>query len=157
MKIAIGADHGGYRLKEELLRFLTEEGVNVEDLGTDSEERCDYPDIAARVAKEVATEKADRGVLICTTGIGMAIVANKFPGIRAAACYNEDAARMSRKDNDANILTTGGKYVTPEDAKKILKVWLETDFSGSYIPRHKRRVDKIKMIEEELKECQSNG
>ena len=153
MKIAIGADHGGYQLKEELLRFLKEESEDVEDFGTDSEERCDYPDIAARGVKEGARGKADRGVLICTTGIGMAIVANKFPGIRAAACYNEDAARMSRKDNDANVLTTGGKYVTPEDAKKILRIWLKTDFLGETILRHMKRVDKIRSIEEELKEC----
>ncbi len=148
----LAADHGGYRLKEELLEFLREEGEDVENLGTDSEESCDYPDIAARVAKQVARGKADRGVLICTTGIGMAIVANKFPGIRAAACYNEDTAKMSRKDNDANILTTGGKYLTSEDAKKVLRVWLKTDFLGDTIPRHKRRVDKIRRIEEGLKE-----
>ena len=151
MKIAIGADHGGYRLKEELLVFLREKGEKIKDFGMDSEVSCDYPDIAAAVAGYVSAGRATQGILICTTGIGMAITANKFLGIRAAACYNEDAARMAREHNDANILVLGSKYTSAESARKILAVWFKTSFSGDALPRHKRRIEKIEAIEKDIR------
>jgi ribose 5-phosphate isomerase B len=142
--IALGADHAGFPLKEDLQAWLTARGYRVLDFGTNSAEAVDYPDYAARVAAAVGAGDAARGVLVCGTGIGMAIAANKVPGVRAAACTDTDAARLSREHNDANILTLGARVIGRETARAILEVWLETDFAGG---RHARRVEKLKALE----------
>ena len=142
--IALGADHAGYRLKERLRAYLSDKGYQVEDLGTHSEQSADYPDFAARVAEQVQAQKAKFGVLVCGTGIGMAMAANKMPGIRASACNDTLAALMSRSHNDANILTLGSRTVDEPTARKILDVWLSTPFAGG---RHQRRVRKIQKLE----------
>jgi ribose 5-phosphate isomerase B len=142
--IALGADHAGFELKEALKAWLIEQGYQVLDFGTHSPESVDYPDYAAQVAESVAGHKVERGVLICGTGIGMAIAANKVPGVRAALCSDLYTARMSREHNDANVLTMGGRLMGPEMAQDILKMWLQTDFAGG---RHQRRVDKMADLE----------
>lgn len=144
MRVAIGADHAGYPLKEKLKEALIEAGVDYVDLGTFSDDSVDYPDFAAAVAEKVASGEFDRGVIACGTGIGVAIAANKVPGIRAALCVNTDCARLSREHNDANILTLGARFIDPLDAKEILLAWLEAEFEGG---RHTRRVDKIRELE----------
>jgi len=146
MKVCFGADHGGYRLKEVLLKYARELGYECIDFGTFSEDSVDYPDFAIKVALAVSRGEADRGVLICGTGIGMCICANKIKGIRASLCHNEYTARMSRLHNDANVLCLGGRVLGEEVAKGILKVWLETEFEGG---RHLRRIMKIHKLEEE--------
>ena len=143
-QIALGADHAGYRLKERLRAYLSDKGYQVEDLGTYSEQSSDYPDFAARVAEQVQAQKAKFGVLVCGTGIGMAIAANKMPGIRASACNDTVAALMSRSHNDANILALGSRAVDEATARNILDVWLSTPFAGG---RHQRRVRKIRKLE----------
>ena len=143
-KIAIGADHGGFDLKEELRNYLREWGYAVLDLGTSGREAVDYPDFAEAVANAVASGDAWRGVVIDTAGIGSSIAANKVPGARAALCYDRASARNSREHNDANILSLGSRSIPPEVAREILAVWLETRFAGG---RHQRRVDKIIAIE----------
>ena len=143
-KIAIGADHGGFDLKEELRHYLSEWGYAVLDLGTSGREAVDYPDFAEAVANAVARGDAWRGVVIDTAGIGSSIAANKVPGARAALCYDRASARNSREHNDANILSLGARAIPPEVAREILAVWLETPFAGG---RHQRRVDKIIAIE----------
>lgn len=152
--IALGCDHAGFHLKQEVARFLGNQGYHLIDRGTLSEKPCDYPDFAEPVARDVSSGKARFGVLICGTGIGMSIVANKFPGIRAALCLNEFSARYAREHNDANILTLGGRVVGVDLALSILRVFLETDFAGEKRgeDRHMRRVEKISRIEEELGE-----
>ncbi len=142
--IALGADHAGYRLKERLRAYLSDKGYQVEDLGTHSEQSADYPDFAAGVAEKVHTQKARFGVLVCGTGIGMAMAANKMPGIRASACNDTLAALLSRSHNDANILTLGSRTVDEPTARNILDVWLSTPFAGG---RHRRRVRKIQKLE----------
>jgi ribose 5-phosphate isomerase B len=142
--IALGADHAGYGLKEALKSWLINHGYQVLDLGTHSTESVDYPDYAALVAEAVADHKVERGVLICGTGIGMSIAANKVPGVRAAACADLYTARMSREHNDANVLVLGGRLMGADMGADILRAWLETDFAGG---RHARRVDKIADIE----------
>lgn len=144
MIIAIGTDHGGYDLKESLLKYLKSKGYELIDCGTDSDESVDYPDYGLKVAEKIISNKAELGVLICTTGIGQSIVANKIPGIRAALCLNVDQAEHSRKHNDANVIVFGAKYTKEKEAKKIIDIWLDTAFEGG---RHKIRVDKIKEIE----------
>lgn len=144
MKIALGCDHGGWKLKEIVRAYLEREGHDVRDFGTDSPDSCDYPDFALPVAEAVARGNADRGILICTTGIGMSIAANKVPGVRAALCKDEESARLSREHNDANVLTMGASMVGEGEARGILGVWLSSDFEGG---RHDRRVGKIKQIE----------
>lgn len=144
MKIAIGSDHGGFQLKKTICRFLEEEGIAYQDFGTYSPESCDYPDIAFAVAEAVARGEFDQGILICGTGIGMAIAANKVPGIRAALCHDTYSARMSREHNDANVLTLGERVVGPGLAVEIVKTWLSSSFAGE---RHSRRVEKIKARE----------
>ena len=144
MKIAIGADHAGFELKESLKTYLRNEGYEVIDCGTNSRESVDYPDYGLKVAENVSRKKVEAGLLICSTGIGQSIVANKVPGIRAALCINEDQARFSRLHNDANIIVLGAKYTNENEAEKILALWLTTDFEGG---RHQRRVNKIKEIE----------
>ena len=144
MKIAIASDHGGFSLKEIIKKYLDELHYEYEDFGTTSEEPVDYPDYALKVAKAVSENQFDKGILVCGTGIGMSIVANKFPGVRAALCYDTESARLSREHNYANVLTLGGRTTDPELAKEIVYVWLTTEFAGE---RHLRRVNKIKEIE----------
>ena len=148
MKIAIGSDHGGYELKKDIIKFLQEEKYTVEDMGTHSKDACDYPMIGFEVAKFVADGKAAKGILICKTGVGMAIIANKLHGIRAAACYDKEMAKSSREHNDCNIVVLASNYTDIEKAREILKVWLKTDHAGE---RHERRVKQIKDIEAKLK------
>ena len=142
--IALGADHAGFELKEALKAWLIDHGYQVLDYGTHSTESVDYPDYAAQVAEAVANQKVERGLLFCGTGLGMAMAANKVPGVRAALCPDLYTARMSREHNDANVLTLGGRLMGPEMALDILKLWIETEFAGG---RHRRRVDKIGDIE----------
>ncbi len=146
MKIAVGADHAGFSMKEELKSFLESEGHELIDVGTFSEESVDYPDMARQVAELVKDGKVERGILICGTGIGMAMAANKVAGVRAASCTDLLSARLSRAHNDANILTLAARVIAPYHAREILKVWLTTPFDGG---RHERRVDKIRKMEGE--------
>ena len=144
MKIIIGSDHAGFDLKEA----LKESFDGMVDVGTYSEDSVDYPDFAAKAARAVSSGEFERGILICGSGMGMSIVANKFSGVRAALCTDIDTARMSRMHNDANILVLAGRRTGVKTAAAIVKVWLDTPFEGG---RHKRRLDKIKNIEEENK------
>lgn len=148
MKIALGSDHGGYQLKENLKEYLKELNVEYIDFGCENEQSVDYPDIGFKVAIEVKNGKCDRGILICGTGIGMSVIANKVRGIRAALCCNEFAARCARKHNDANILVLGGRVVGSGLAKEIMKVWLNTKFSQE--KRHINRLNKIKQEEDKI-------
>jgi ribose 5-phosphate isomerase B len=144
VRIAIGSDHAGYQLKEIIKGRLADSGVEVDDLGTTSDASVDYPDYAAAVADRVASGASDRGILICGTGIGMAISANKVHGIRAASVESLEAARLSRAHNDANVLTLGAR-ITPADlALGIVQTFLATPFDGG---RHQRRIDKITALE----------
>ncbi len=145
MKIAIAADHGGFILKEKLRARLAAMGYDLADFGTTSTESCDYPDFAQAVGEAVAEGRADRGLLICTTGIGMAMAANKVGGVRAAPAQSEDETRMTREHNDANVLTLGAKYVDERRAIALIRIFLETEFSGG--ERHVRRVAKISQLE----------
>lgn len=145
MKIAIAADHGGFVLKEKLRARLAGMGHQVADFGTDSTESCDYPDFAHPVGEAVAEGRAERGVLICTTGIGMAMAANKVGGVRAAPAQSEDEVRMTREHNDANVLTLGARYVDERRALELIRIFLETEFSGG--ARHVRRIGKIAQLE----------
>ena len=144
MKIAIGSDHAGFNLKDEIALFLRGLGHEVEDVGTYTDASVDYPDFARLVAEEVAEGKAERGIAICGTGIGMAMAANKIPGIRAAVCHNEYTAEMARRHNNANVLTIGSRVLTPELANRVVQVWMETGFDGN---RHQERVNKIGRLE----------
>ena len=148
MRAAIGCDHAGIGLKNEVLPILEELAIEWKNFGTDSKESVDYPDFGERVAEEVSKGNFDRGILICGTGIGMSIVANKFPGIRAALCNDAYSAKMSRLHNDANVLILPGRVIDNEAAKIIVKIWFSTPFEGG---RHQRRLDKIKAIEAKLK------
>ena len=145
--IAVGADHGGLELKEALVAELRARGEEVLDLGTDGPASVDYPDFGREVAERVSRGQAARGVLICTNGIGMSIVANKFPGVRAALVGDATAARMAREHNDANILVLGGGMMGKFHARELLRLFLETPFAGG---RHQRRVDKIADVERSL-------
>src|SRR5882762_1490964 len=138
--VALGADHAGFPLKEDLKTWLISRGFDVVDLGTQSAESVDYPDFAVGVGGAITAGKADRGVLVCGTGIGMAMAANKVPGIRAAACADAFTARMSREHNDANVLALGARITGRDAAIEILETWLAADFAGG---RHARRVEKI--------------
>lgn len=150
MRIALAADHGGYKLKEEIKNFLKEKNINYEDFGTYSDKSTDYPDWGEKVAQVVVDQKFDRGILICGTGLGMTILANKFPGIQATPCYNIFTARLSRRHNNSNILILGGRITGIDLAKEITREWLTTDFDGE---RHLRRINKIRQIEQKrLKE-----
>jgi len=144
MKLIIGSDHAGYRLKEELKKYLEGLGHTVEDYGTNSEQSVDYPKFGYAVASAVAKSRS-KGILICGSGIGMSMIANKVKGIRAAVCHNEYTARAAREHNDANILCLGARILKNEEAKKITKVFLETEFSKE--KRHRKRVDEIKKLE----------
>lgn len=144
-KIAIASDHTGFRLKEIIKNHLSVLGYEYKDFGTDSEERVDFPDFAVPVAEAILKKEFARGILICGTGIGMCIAANKVPGIRAALCYNLETARRAREHNDSNILSLGARGIEPELVKKIVSVWLTTEFEGG---RYIKRIEKIKNIEE---------
>jgi len=146
MKIAIGCDHRGFHLKEKIKSFLLKHNHKVKDVGCWNEESVDYPDYAQYVARSIYQKECERGILICGSGIGMSIVANKFPKIRAALCWNTQLAKLSRQHTDANILVIG-EYVDEQIAYQIVDVWLNTEFEGG---RHQRRLDKIKAIEDEL-------
>jgi len=148
-KIIIGSDHGGFDLKEELKAYLAKKGFTVKDAGTYSQESCDYPDPAYAAAREVSLGRYKKGVLICKSGIGNSIVANKLPNVRAALCFNLKTAKLSRMHNDANVLVLGASFVGKSLAKRILSAWLDTEFEGG---RHIRRLNKIKAIERKVRE-----
>lgn len=148
MKIFIGADHRGFKLKNKIAVLLKKRGHTVLDVGTyDEEVSCDYPPLAFDVARRVAKTKGSRGILVCMTGIGHSIAANKIPGAYAALCYNQQAAQLSRQHNDANILILGSKFVPARNISKIVNVWLAAKFEGG---RHLRRVNQIKAIEKNI-------
>ena len=146
MKVALGADHGGFDLKTEIDQFLKKEGYRTKDCGTFSNESCDYPIYAYKVAKAVSEKKADLGILICKSGNGMAMVANKLPNVRAAICFDKDVASLSRQHNDANILVLGSEHLFDEP-ELIVRTWLESPFEGG---RHKRRVNQIEGVEKKV-------
>ena len=145
MKIALGADHAGFPLKEKIKQWLTEEGQQVDDKGTLSNDSVDYPDFARKVGEEVAAKKVDRGILVCGSGIGMSIAANKVPGVRAANAHTVYEAQMSREHNDANVLALGGRLTGRELALEIVEMWLRAEFQGW---RHDRRLGKITRLEQ---------
>ena len=142
--IALGSDHGGYKLKEEIKKYLDEIGIEYKDFGTDSEERCDYPEFAEKVAKAVQTKECEKGILVCGTGFGVTIVANKFKGIRCASCWNEDVAKLLKGHNNANIIALPG--INTSQAIVILRAWIATEFMGG---RHQERLQMIENIEKE--------
>lgn len=146
MRIAIGSDHRGFHLKEQLISLLDSQGHQVFDEGTSGAESVDYPDFAALVAKKISDKEVDRGVLICGTGIGMAIAANKFPGVRAAPCTDEVTAEISRRHNNLNVLCLSADMLSPRTVERMVDVWLATPFEGG---RHERRVSKIHDLESE--------
>ena len=146
MKIALGADHGGFTLKDQLAKVLATQGFQTLDYGTKSSEPCDYPKFAYKVAKAVSDGKANAGILICKSGNGMAMVANKLPGVRAAICFDKDVAALSRQHNDANILVLGSEHLF-DDPELIVKSWLKAGFEGG---RHARRVNQILNIEKKV-------
>ena len=140
MKIAIGSDHGGYELKEMIVSYLKENGHEVADCGCDSPDSVDYPDFAEKICTEVSGGSSERGILICGTGIGMSIAANRHRDIRAALCHEGFTARMSREHNNANVLCLGARVIGSEVALDIVRVWVSTDFAGG---RHQQRLDKL--------------
>jgi ribose 5-phosphate isomerase B len=144
LKIAVGADHAGFKLKESVRAYLVSKGYEVEDLGTNSTDSVDYPDYAEKVAVSVAAKRADFGVLMCGTGLGVAIAANKIPGVRAAPCNDTLSAQLARAHNNANVLAMGGRLTDAATAVKILDTWFSTAFLGG---RHERRVNKISALD----------
>ncbi len=144
MRISIASDHGGYDLKENLRSWLTEQGHEVVDFGCHSHDSCDYPDFAEPAARAVAEGKCDRGIVICTTGIGISMTANKVKGVRCALCSEPVSASLTRRHNDANMLAMGAGTIGPMMAREIVTVFLTTGFEGG---RHQRRVDKIMAVE----------
>jgi len=146
MRIAIAADHAGFEEKEKIKKTLDEIGVAYDDMGTYSGDSVDYPDYARKVGEAVADGLYDRGLLLCGSGTGMAIAANKVPGVRAAVAWNEDIARLSRQHNDTNVLALPARFLPQDEINKIVKAWLAADFEGG---RHERRVEKIEKIEKD--------
>src|SRR5204863_3339389 len=146
MKIAIASDHAGFPEKEQLKAVLDELGVQYEDLGTRSTESVDYPDYARKVAEEVSQGRVDQGLLVCGSGTGMAIAANKVPGVRAAVAWNEEIARLAREHNNANVLSLAARFTPIEEMDKIVRSWFGAHFDAG---RHERRVEKIEQIEKE--------
>ncbi len=144
MKIALASDHAGFAEKEKLKPLLQEMGIEVHDLGTVSEDSVDYPDYAARVGREVSSGQADQGLLVCGSGTGMAIAANKVPGVRAAVAWNEETARLARQHNDANVLAVGARTTPEVEIPLIVRTFFTTPFDGG---RHAGRVEKIKALE----------
>ena len=147
MKVAIGSDHAGFELKQHLKAALAAQGQDVMDVGTNGPESCDYPDFAASVAHEVAEGRASLGILVCTTGMGMTMAANKVKGIRAALAVNPEEVQLTRQHNDANVLAFSARYTKPEDAGEMMRIFLSTPFEGG--GRHERRVSKMMALEEE--------
>jgi ribose 5-phosphate isomerase B len=148
MAIAVAADHGGFHLKALLVAFLKERGQEVMDLGTNSEDPVDYPDFARAVAREILSKKVEKGILICGSGVGACVAANKFPGIRAAICHDTYSAHQGVEHDNINVLCLGARVIGPELAKEIVRAWLSASFSGA--ERHRRRVAKIDEIEKEF-------
>jgi ribose 5-phosphate isomerase B len=144
MRVSIGSDHAGFELKEKLEAHLRAMGHEVSDVGTHNDDSVDYPDLAAAVGTAVAKGEAERGVLVCGSGVGVAIAANKVDGVRAANVYDPEMAKMSRLHNDANVVTMGGRYLPEEVAREIVDTFLDTAFEGG---RHQRRIDKITALE----------
>lgn len=144
MRIAVGSDHRGFHLKDRIVNFLKTQSYDIEDVGATGTESVDYPDFAAVVAKKVSDGEIDRGILICGTGIGMAIASNKFPGVRAAPCNDEVTAEISRRHNDLNVLCLSADLLSPRVVERMVDVWLTTNFEAG---RHERRLDKIVKIE----------
>jgi ribose 5-phosphate isomerase B len=152
MKIALASDHAGFSTKEELKPLLTQLGIEFTDLGTNSEASVDYPDYAKKVGEEVARGEVDQGVLVCGSGTGMAITANKVPGVRAAVAWSEEIARLARQHNDANVLAIGSRTTPEGEIPKIVRAWFETAFEGG---RHADRVNKINALEKTAKATNS--
>lgn len=146
MKVAIGADHAGFEAKEKIKKILEEIGVDYEDLGTGSLDSVDYPDFGASVGRAVAGGRADEGIVVCGSGIGIAIAANKIRGVRAAQVWNAETARLAREHNDANVLSIGARVTPEEDIPKIVRAWFDARFEGG---RHQKRIDKISLLEKE--------
>ncbi len=144
--IALGCDHGGFKLKEEIKKYLDELGLEYKDFGAYNEERTDYPIYAKKVAEEVSTKRCELGILVCRSGAGMTIVANKFRGVRAANFTNEEETRLSKSDDDINIAVFGGDYITPNEAIRMLRIWIATEFKGG---RYLERLQMIQDIENE--------
>ena len=152
--IAMGSDHGGVELKDFLVGVLRSKNIDVQDLGTHGSESVDYPDFGRLVSQQVSEGEADRGILICTTGIGMSILANKYPNVRAALVQDRETARTSREHNDANVLVLAGATTEPVLAREILEIWINTPFAGG---RHQRRLEKITEIERDLGTLRNTG
>ncbi len=144
MKVAVASDHRGYHLKEKVISLLKAKGHTVIDDGPSNDASVDYPDFAALVARKVSSGEVDRGILICGTGIGMAISANKFPRVRAAACVDEVTAELSRRHNDLNVLCLSGDLLSSRSTERLVEIWMDTQFEGG---RHERRVEKIRDLE----------
>lgn len=146
--ILLGSDHGGLSLKESIKKLLQDRGVEFEDCGTTTTDSVDYPDFGEKVARRVSTGDAERGILFCGTGIGMSIIANKFPGVRAALATDLFTAQMAKEHNNANILVLGGRVLQEDQARAMVALWLDSSFDGG---RHQQRLDKITQIEKELR------
>lgn len=144
--IAIGADHGGYKLKEEIKKYLDEKEISYIDVGTYTEERTDYPIFAEKVAQKIVSKESEKGIIICRSGAGVAMVANKFKGIRAASIHNEVEAKFAKSDDDINVVTLGGDYITVNEAICIIRNWIATEFKGG---RYQERLEMVKKIEKE--------
>jgi ribose 5-phosphate isomerase B len=145
--ILLGSDHGGLALKESIKALLQERGIEFEDCGTNTTDSVDYPDFGEKVARRVSTGNAEKGILFCGTGIGMSIIANKFPGVRAALATDLFTAQMAKEHNNANILVLGGRVLQEDQARAMVALWLDSSFDGG---RHQQRLDKISQIEKEL-------
>jgi len=144
--IAIGSDHGGYKLKEEIKKYFDETGIEYKDFGTNSEERTDYPIYAKKVAQAIQNKECDKGILVCKSSYGMTIVANKFKGIRAASITDEESAKFAKADDDVNVVTLGGNYINTNQAICIIRNWLAAEFKGG---RYEERLKMVEEIEEE--------
>ena len=144
--IAIGADHGGFKLKEEIKRYLDEKKIEYKDFGTYTEERTDYPIYAKKVAEAIVNKECDKGIIVCTSGCGVAMVANKYKGIRAGTIFNEEEAMFAKADDDINVITMGGRTTSTEEAIKIVRMWLATEFKGG---RYAERIQMVSDIEKE--------
>lgn len=143
--IALGADHGGYKLKEEIKKYFDEKGIDYKDFGTYDEERTDYPIYAKKVAEAMQSNECDSGILLCRSGYGMTVVANKFKGIRAASIFNEESAKFAKADDDINLITLGGDYLSTNQAICIIRNWLGTEFKGG---RYEERLKMVQKIED---------
>ncbi len=144
-KIAIGSDHAGFEGKEAAKKAIADLGIEIDDKGTNTLDSVDYPDFGAAVGRAVVNGEVDRGVVICGSGIGISIAANKVPGVRAALCWNEETARLAREHNDANVLCMGARFIEPELAARMIRTFMETEFSGG---RHQQRVEKLARLDE---------